>query len=91
MLFIVEIKKANYLILLIYTKHEQSINMIFHLSRLPMNFSPFADYPKERIYRKGLFQLNPDYALSIVTRVEKPKRKAKLEQFCDAGIFTVIC
>ncbi|MFO8164040.1 MAG: hypothetical protein R6T98_05855 [Desulfatiglandales bacterium] len=30
---------------------------------------------------------NPDYAVGIVTRVEKPQRNAKLERFCAEGIF----
>jgi hypothetical protein len=29
---------------------------------------------------------NPDYALGIVTRVEKPQRNEKLERFCAEGI-----
>ncbi|MGM0382810.1 MAG: hypothetical protein ACQEQO_04855 [Thermodesulfobacteriota bacterium] len=31
--------------------------------------------------------LNPDYAVGIVTRVEKPQRNEKLERFCAEGIF----
>ncbi|MFO8164696.1 MAG: hypothetical protein R6T98_09205 [Desulfatiglandales bacterium] len=31
--------------------------------------------------------LNPDYAVGIVTRVEKPQRNEKLERFCTEGIF----
>jgi hypothetical protein len=34
---------------------------------------------------KSLF--NPDYAVGIVTRVEKPQRNEKLERFCAEGIF----
>jgi hypothetical protein len=30
---------------------------------------------------------NPDYAVGIVTRVEKPQRNEKLERFCAEGIF----
>ena len=30
--------------------------------------------------------LNPDYALVIVTRIEKPQRNEKLERFCAEGI-----
>ncbi|MFO8164913.1 MAG: hypothetical protein R6T98_10335 [Desulfatiglandales bacterium] len=29
----------------------------------------------------------PDYAVGIVTRVEKPQRNEKLERFCAEGIF----
>jgi len=29
---------------------------------------------------------NPDYAVGIVTRVEKPQRNEKLERFCAKGI-----
>ncbi|MFO8165101.1 MAG: hypothetical protein R6T98_11285 [Desulfatiglandales bacterium] len=31
--------------------------------------------------------LNPDYAVGVVTRVEKPQRNEKLERFCAEGIF----
>ncbi|MFO8165310.1 MAG: hypothetical protein R6T98_12380 [Desulfatiglandales bacterium] len=31
--------------------------------------------------------MNPDYAVGIVTRVEKPQRNEKLERFCAEGIF----
>ncbi|MFO8164164.1 MAG: hypothetical protein R6T98_06505 [Desulfatiglandales bacterium] len=31
--------------------------------------------------------LNSDYAVGIVTRVEKPQRNEKLERFCAEGIF----
>ncbi|MFO8162927.1 MAG: hypothetical protein R6T98_00145 [Desulfatiglandales bacterium] len=31
-------------------------------------------------------KLNPDYAVGIVTRVEKPQRNEKLERFCAEGI-----
>ncbi|MFO8165592.1 MAG: hypothetical protein ACQEQO_03095 [Thermodesulfobacteriota bacterium] len=34
-----------------------------------------------------IFILNPDYAVGIVTRVEKPQRNEKLERFCAEGIF----
>jgi CheY-like chemotaxis protein len=30
---------------------------------------------------------NPDYAVGIVTRIEKPQRNEKLERFCAEGIF----
>jgi len=30
--------------------------------------------------------LNPDYAVGIVMRVEKPQRNEKLERFCAEGI-----
>ncbi|MFO8164801.1 MAG: hypothetical protein R6T98_09735 [Desulfatiglandales bacterium] len=29
---------------------------------------------------------NPDYAVGIVTRVEKPQRNANLQRFCAEGI-----
>ena len=31
--------------------------------------------------------INPDYAVVIVTRIEKPQRNEKLERFCAEGIF----
>ena len=31
--------------------------------------------------------INPDYAVVIVTRIEKPQRNKKLERFCAEGIF----
>jgi hypothetical protein len=34
-----------------------------------------------------LSHFNPDYAVGIVTRVEKPQRNEKLERFCAEGIF----
>ncbi|MFO8165747.1 MAG: hypothetical protein R6T98_14605 [Desulfatiglandales bacterium] len=33
-----------------------------------------------------LSSFNPDYAVGIVTRVEKPQRNEKLERFCAEGI-----
>jgi hypothetical protein len=32
-------------------------------------------------------RFNPDYAVGIVTRIEKPQRNEKLERFCAEGIF----
>ncbi|MFO8163433.1 MAG: class I SAM-dependent methyltransferase [Thermodesulfobacteriota bacterium] len=36
-------------------------------------------------FKKKVF--NPDYAVGIVTRVEKPQRNEKLERLCAEGIF----
>ncbi|MFO8162969.1 MAG: hypothetical protein R6T98_00355 [Desulfatiglandales bacterium] len=35
---------------------------------------------------KELAAFNPDYAVGIVTRVEKPQRNEKLERLCAEGI-----
>jgi hypothetical protein len=35
----------------------------------------------------GYSELNPDYAVGIVTRIEKLQRNAKLDRSCAEGIF----
>jgi hypothetical protein len=35
---------------------------------------------------KQFLIFNPDYAVGIVTRVEKPQRNANLQRFCAEGI-----